>query len=301
MADLKKNPLFSVIIPTYNHAQYIKKCLDSVINQTFTDWEAIVVNNDSEDNTVEIVTSLNDHRIKLIHFSKHIIGAVRNEGIRQAEGEWICFLDSDDWWYNDKLERCLIYLHKSDVIFHDVDYFMQNRKVKKRVVNARNLEKDVFSDLMLNANALPNSSVIVRKDLLNKIGYLSEDPELVAVEDFDCWLRLARITNRFTFIPKPLGGYCISAGSISNSEKHIVRETKLFEIHSSFLSLPQQIEAKKRFCYRIARMQQNMGMIDSAVQNYTESIKCHKGLVRLKSIYFLILLFLKKTAKKHIL
>lgn len=90
-------PFFSIVIPTYNHGHFIKQCLESVLNQTYTHWEIIVVNNYSEDNTVEVVESLSDKRIRLINFSNAgIIAASRNKGIELANGDWICFLDSDD-------------------------------------------------------------------------------------------------------------------------------------------------------------------------------------------------------------
>ncbi|MBL0209044.1 MAG: glycosyltransferase family 2 protein [Propionivibrio sp.] len=101
-------PLVSVVVPTYNHAQFIGHALASVCAQTFTNWEAIVVNNFSTDDTESIVASMVDPRISLVSFANNgVIAASRNHGVGLARGEFVAFLDSDDCWYPHKLERCL--------------------------------------------------------------------------------------------------------------------------------------------------------------------------------------------------
>ena len=98
------HPEFSVILPTYNRANTIKRAIDSVLGQTISNWELIIVDNFSSDNTSDIVMGYSDARIKLIHFRNNgVIAASRNKGIEHALGEFIAFLDSDDWWHKDKL------------------------------------------------------------------------------------------------------------------------------------------------------------------------------------------------------
>jgi glycosyltransferase involved in cell wall biosynthesis len=114
--------LVSVVIPTYNHAHFLGQTLRSVIDQTYTCWEAIVVDNHSSDNTDAVVASLGDPRIQLfkIH-NQGVIAASRNMGIRHARGEWVAFLDSDDWWSSRKLELSLAGLQQgADLVYHDV-------------------------------------------------------------------------------------------------------------------------------------------------------------------------------------
>lgn len=106
--DMSGQTLVTVVIPTYNHAEFLKRALDSVVAQTYKDWEAIVVNNFSTDNTIVIVESFNDERIRLINFRNNgIIAASRNRGIEAARGKYVAFLDSDDIWYPEKLQVCL--------------------------------------------------------------------------------------------------------------------------------------------------------------------------------------------------
>lgn len=220
-------PLFSIVIPTYNHAHLIGRCLDSVVGQTFTNWEAIVVNNFSQDNTIEVVEGYGDARIRLVNFSNGgVIAASRNRGVAEARGEWICFLDSDDWWTPDKLEQCLPLLSQSDLLYHDMRIVRgQTRTWGRRTqLRGRKLRPDsAFEDMLLYGNPIINSSVVMRRSLVYKLGPVSEDKELVAVEDFDYWLRAARVKARLTYIPKVLGYYWMGGGNMSVSIKQFYR------------------------------------------------------------------------------
>ena len=128
-AVMSKKPAVSIVIPTYNHAHFLKKCLHSVLDQTFSDWEAIIINNFSEDNTIEIVSNFQDPRIRLVNFRNNgIIAASRNEGIRLSRADVIAFLDSDDTWYPSKLSRCIEELTpERDLVCHAIR-FVKNGK-----------------------------------------------------------------------------------------------------------------------------------------------------------------------------
>ena len=141
----------SIVIPTYNHAKYLGKCVNSVENQTYNNWEAIIVNNNSTDNTIDIINSFNDKRIKTININNDgIIAKSRNIGIQSASGSYIAFLDSDDWWYPNKLEIIMQKKGNSDFIYHYLDIYKNGKKtIKKHRI--RQLIKPVFNDLMINA------------------------------------------------------------------------------------------------------------------------------------------------------
>ena len=99
--------LFSVVIPTYNRALMLRHALESVLAQTFGGFEVLVVDNHSDDDTLDVVASFNDPRIRVLGVHNHgVIAVSRNLGIRESRGEWIAFLDSDDTWRSDKL-RCI--------------------------------------------------------------------------------------------------------------------------------------------------------------------------------------------------
>ena len=96
--------MFSVILPTYNRAKFIEGAITSVLNQDYLNWELIIIDNFSKDNTQEIVEKFNDKRIKYIKYKNNgIIAKSRNYGIKLSKGNYLAFLDSDDWWYSKKL------------------------------------------------------------------------------------------------------------------------------------------------------------------------------------------------------
>ena len=101
-------PLVSIVIPTYNHANYLSKALQSIVDQTYTNWEAIIIDNHSLDDTEKLINQYSDPRIKYLKVHNFgIIAKSRNEGIRVAKGDWIAFLDSDDYWEKNKIDGSL--------------------------------------------------------------------------------------------------------------------------------------------------------------------------------------------------
>lgn len=288
---MNSNPLFSIIIPTYNHAHLIGRCLKSIIAQIYSNWEAIVVNNFSEDNTIEVVESFNDSRIRLINNANNgIIAVSRNKGIIESKGEWICFLDSDDWWESNKLEASLPFLEKYDFIYTDFKIVSGSSKYKNRVCKTRMLQCDVAKDLIVHGNAICNSSVLVRKKVVDNVGLLSEDKNLIAVEDFDYWIRVAQNTNKFCHIPQPLTYYWIG-GNISISAKQIERETFVYNKYRDLLTSNEDQESQERTLhFRKARIFHQSGDFKSAISEYKKLVNNEKSMTLLiKSLIGLIL------------
>ena len=244
---------FSIIVPAYNSAWCIRRCIDSVLSQTCSDWEIIVVNNFSTDDTVKIINSYNDNRIHLINNANHgIIANARNRGIELAKGEWICFLDSDDWWTSDKLEQCLPFLMDYDMIYHDL-YRYKDGKISKR--NLGDVNKRVLSIecLLLGENQIANSSVLVRKEIITEVGPLSEDPKLVTVEDLDFWIRILHVTPKVKCVDMPLVYYWIG-NNTSGSIRHAYAERALLAKYISEISPAKRDEAKSLLSYKMARV-----------------------------------------------
>ena len=220
------NPLVSVVIPSYNHARYIGQALRSVMEQTYSNWEVVVVDNHSEDNTEQIVIGFSDPRISLIKIRNNgVIAVSRNSGIKAARGDWVAFLDSDDWWKPNKMQACMNLALSGDgcdLVYHDLTCVKRRRQLFSiRRSRSRQLPENAFSDLMKNGNALPNSSVIVRKESLMRINCISEDRRKIAWEDFDTWLRLAKNGCRFGRVRGSYGYYWVGGGNVSNSERTI--------------------------------------------------------------------------------
>jgi glycosyltransferase involved in cell wall biosynthesis len=216
------SPIVSVIIPTFNQAELLLIALQSVINQTFQDWEAIVIDNHSQDTTKEIVESMNDSRIRYLIFSNQgIIAASRNQGINHANGNYIAFLDSDDLWYPSKLSTCLEYFRQgADATCHGM-WIRKDGVLDKKFTPAQP-SHNLYETLLFKGNPLiATSTVIVKKQCLKKFGIFSEDPSIVTVEDYDLWLRLAKNNVRWIIIPEILGEYTVHD---KNASKNIKRQ-----------------------------------------------------------------------------
>lgn len=209
-------PVVSVVIPTYNHAQFLGPALESLRAQTCADWEAVVVNNFSQDNTAEVVAAFNDSRIRLENFRNNgIIAASRNHGWRLARGALIAFLDSDDLWYPRKLECCLARLAAGcDLVCHGERWFGngQDRNVYYGPEACASYES-----LLYDGNCISTSAVVVKRERLEAVGGFCEDADIVTAEDYELWLRLARAGTRIGFIREILGEYRLHAGNQSGA------------------------------------------------------------------------------------
>ncbi|MDA8985312.1 glycosyltransferase [Candidatus Pelagibacter sp.] len=257
------SPLISIVIPTYNHAKFIGKALKSVLDQTYKNWEAIVIDNHSTDQTKQILDNYTDPRIKYFKINNNgIIAKSRNLGIKKATGEWIAFLDSDDWWTEDKLEICFNnIINNIDFIYHDLEIInnQSNSFFKGKKYKGRALNKPILLDLLIGGiaegNAIGNSSVIVRKNLLIKIGGISENINLVASEDYNTWLRIAQITDKFKYLKKRLGYYLIHNASAQKRDLSIPHKESVIEFMTLFNS-----EQKLKFEVKLKYMSANYNL-----------------------------------------
>jgi glycosyltransferase involved in cell wall biosynthesis len=227
-------PLISIVIPTYNRANDLRRALKSVCAQTHTDWEAIVIDNHSSDDTESVVQNFGDSRLRLFKIDNQgVIARSRNMGISEAQGEYIAFLDSDDWWTPQKLATSIEHLERGyDVSYHDLLGVKQEvGQVFKRRLKGRQVSQPVYADLIKNGNAIKTSSVVVRTELLRMVGGQLEDPGLVAAEDFECWLRISRETEKFVYIPSALGYYWMGGENTSNPMRSINHLNRLHTLH----------------------------------------------------------------------
>ncbi len=217
-----KSPLVSVIIPSFNSDKYIKDTINSVLNQSYRNFEIIVVDDGSTDNTVAIVKdmSLLESRIKYYTIQHSGRPSVpRNYGIERASGSMIAFLDSDDQWTKEKLSCQVKYLDEDPGIsfvysmsftFGDVNIFSEHFELFPlpfRVARNR-------GELIKKGNTIPVSSVLIRKEVLEAEKGFDESPDLKAVEDYDLWLRLGEHYS-FRFIPRIHLYYRIHPGQSS--------------------------------------------------------------------------------------
>jgi len=244
-------PTVSVIIPTYNQAGLLHAALQSVINQTFQEWEAIVIDNHSIDNTREIVESLNDSRIRYVTFSnKGIIAASRNHGIHLAWGDTIAFLDSDDLWYPAKLATCLASFRQgADAVCHRL-WIRKDGMLQKKLIPIP-ASQNFYTILLYKGNSfIATSSVMIKKQCIDRFGVFSEDPGMVTAEDYELWLRLSKNNIRWGCIPEVLGEYTIhSKNASSNVKRQMLAEENVVKKYFKEIDSPrinEQLSYRKR-------------------------------------------------------
>lgn len=195
-------PKVSVIIPAYNSMAYLPKTVESVLNQTFADFELLIVDDGSSDRTVEWVSQLTDSRIKLITQKNQGASVARNTGIAQAQGELIAFLDNDDLWKPTKLEqqiRCLEQ-HPHAGLVHTWMVLIDEHGTSTGRVITSNAEGFVWQQLVEQDTVL-NSSVLVRRECFDAVGVF--DPTIPRTGDWEMWLRVAACYP-FALIREPL-------------------------------------------------------------------------------------------------
>ena len=189
-----KNPTVSVIIPTYNRAHLIGKAVKSVLSQTYQDFEVIVVDDGSTDNTGEIVKSFNNFIIRYISYSDNRgVSAARNTGIKNCQGEYIAFLDSDDEWLPEKLNKQMkIFESESSEVgvVYTGDYYVDEKDKEIKKVHIPRKKGYIYEDLLKAEGGLYLSTVLVKKECFTKVGLFDED--FPAREDLDMWIRIAK-------------------------------------------------------------------------------------------------------------
>ena len=237
-----KNPTVSVIIPTYNRVHLIGKAIKSVLNQTYQDFEIIVIDDGSTDNTGEIIRSFKDKRVKYIKKYKENkgISVARNIGIKMARGKYIALLDSDDEWLPEKLDKQVKILQSESPEVGVVCSWSYNIDEKGNYISKRYLPKKdgyIYEDL-LSTNPISVPTVLIRKECFNRVGLF--DDLLNAQEDWDMWIRIAKY-YRFALIKIPLVKYRLHSNQISrNLELKIITANRILVKYAN--------ELKKRPC-----------------------------------------------------
>lgn len=195
-------PAISVIIPAYNRANYVTKAIDSVLAQTYTDYEIIVVDDGSTDNTKDVLQPYMD-RINYIYQENRGVSAARNTGIQVASGNWMAFLDSDDIWLPEKLSIQMEYINRvgAKVCFTNVVHVGIRNNTNRSKQNGEEVFKEPFDLILQDSFVLYVQSLLIEKKLLQKLG--GYDERLKVAEDTRLIYNLAFETP-FAYIHMPL-------------------------------------------------------------------------------------------------
>ena len=213
---LTSTPLISVIIPAFNSEKTIYETIESVLNQTWRNLELIVVNDGSQDSTLDVVTSIKDPRLKVLSYTNAGVSASRNRGTSQAEGEFISFLDADDLWTLDKLEAQLKALQdnpQAGVAYSWTDHIDENSQFL-RAGSHYTINGDVYAELLKNNFLANGSNILVRTQALKEVGGFNQS--FTPADDWDMYLRLAS-RYHFVAVPSPQILYRITSTSLSSN------------------------------------------------------------------------------------
>ncbi len=241
-------PKVSVVVTTYNRKELLRETIQSILDQTFRDFELIVVDNYSNYDFFEYIKSFNDYRIRAFQNQNNgIIAVNRNFGIKKAKGEYIAFCDDDDLWTKKKLETQLKKLveSKADLVSSNMFIFKGNRNNVQS--KTKNRKPKGIKDL-LSYNQIYTSTVLVKN--VNAL-FFPEDISLITVEDYGLWIKLLNVGYNFEFIDEALVYYRkMPEGSYVKNYKN--RNLKLINFYVSLLISSKFLKQKNRIILLMA-------------------------------------------------
>jgi glycosyltransferase involved in cell wall biosynthesis len=242
------NPTVSIIIPVYNRQDLIVRTLNSVLSQDFEDYEIIVVDDSSTDDTKSVVMKIGDERIVYIEHEKNKgANVARNTGIMHAKGKYVAFLDSDDEWLPEKLkkqvEKIEATAEKVGVVYCGYWIALNGKKFIGHVPKKR---EDIFLDELLGDCVSPTSCVLIKKECFDAVGGF--DKNMPARQDYEMWLRIAREFH-FEYVKDPLSIIYFDDDSrrisLSGAEKHIQAEEMLLQKYKTDIEKQSRSIQKK--------------------------------------------------------
>lgn len=280
--------LVSVIIPTYNRQKYLKKSLDSVLRQTYYNYEIIIVDDNSDDKTEDYVRSLNNSKIRYFKNNFTMLAPTsRNIGISHSKGELIAFLDDDDEWYHYKLEKQVKLFQNSNVglVYSGVDLFFEDFNLT--YPTSPKLKGHIYKNMLIKNYIGATPSVIIKRDVLNNVCKKENeyfDPKFPARQDYDLWIRITE-TCKVDFVSEPLlkQYYRNSINRISsNVNNHIKAHSLMDNKYKLFINSLLSFSDKKTRSYNqylfIAAQAIKINEKKIATKYYLEAFKIKRDL-----------------------
>ncbi|MBR5227169.1 MAG: glycosyltransferase family 2 protein [Clostridia bacterium] len=213
------NKLVSIIMPTYNCAKFIKRTIESVLAQTYDNWELCIADDCSKDDTEEVVKAFNDNRIKYYKLETNQGAAMaRNKAMEMATGKYMAFLDSDDIWKKDKLEKQIKFMEENDYNFTCTDYEQidEQDNLLNKIIKTK--KKADYNRILLDC-PVGNSTVMYNVDKLGKF----EVPNIRKRNDDALWLQILKKEKYIYGMPEVLMEYRIRSNSISSNKIDLIK------------------------------------------------------------------------------
>lgn len=210
--------MISIVIPTYNRASTLERCIKSLLYQTYSDFEIIIVDDNSSDNSGAIIKNLNDPRIKYLKHKKNLgANAARNTGIKNAMGDLIAFQDSDDEWFKNKLEIQIKALNesKADIV---ASSFIRHMDGKKTILPKENINDEKISKTILYKNCISTQTILGKAKCFKDNEF---DDRLPRFQDWELIIRLSR-QYKIHFIKQPLANVYVQKDSITKKPQKAI-------------------------------------------------------------------------------
>ncbi|MDY6798542.1 MAG: glycosyltransferase [Pseudomonadota bacterium] len=268
------SPVVSVVTPTYNRAGFLLQAIESVLQQTFGDFELIVVDDGSTDDTPQLMDRyLQDTRVRYFKQSNQGQSVARNRGIKEAQGEYICFLDSDNAWHEDKLEKSLEAFRQNPG-FHVVygDYMVIDAEGNELGVNQMRRYTGRVTAHLLKDNFVSMNTTMTRRNCFREMGGFDEKDRLA--EDYGLWLRFST-RYRFYYLDQILGYYRVMNGQISSDKARRLEANE--RLLKSFLAeYPDSVSASEKrrgLSHFYARKARHHGSSGEAIKALADSAR----------------------------
>jgi glycosyltransferase involved in cell wall biosynthesis len=300
---MSEQPLVSVVIPAYNAARTLKETVRSVFEQTVQNFEIVIVDDGSKDDTIAVAESIQDARVRVIAQPNGGASVARNTGLKAARGEFVALLDADDLWMPHKLERQLAVLNgEKDVNAVQTGAYYVNDALEVLSVRPCFESKNALLETLRFQN-MPGvmSSLLIRREAFKKIGYFNTD--LLMIEDWEMMIRVARFGN-LKSLPEPLFLYRFHVGNRSvYMGDHIAAGYKILDDFFKDETLPPDIKKNKNLAYSALNLMLcggafNVGRFGEAFKWGTKATLAH--ISALKHIAALPLRKLKRNSSREI-
>lgn len=249
-------PKISVIIPAYNAMAYLPETLESVFKQTFLDFEILIINDGSSDNIVEWASQIQDSRVRLISQKNQGLSGARNTGIWSSKGEYLAFLDADDIWEANKLEKQVEYLEKNlniGLVSSWVSSIDDKGNIQESYQYPQAEGNDLTKELFRGNIMICGSTPLVRRICFEKVGFFERS--LSSAADWDMWLRIARYYS-IAVIKEPLVRYRRHSNNMSKNFRLMLEEIDQLMYRAFEIQWPKvkkiKVIASSLFCTKAA-------------------------------------------------
>lgn len=265
---------FSIIIPVHNRSDTLRRALESLRNQTDQDFEVIVCDDGSSEDIGSVVEDYKDLEIKFRRIPASGSPArPRNVAIGLATGEWISFLDSDDWWSSNRIARLKRSIDNADIVYHQlrvVHTDAAHARSKFQFVGRR-FTPPLLTSMIAEGNPFATSATAIRRKIVADLGGMWEAKTGDAIDDFDLWLRVvAQRSPRVVFVAEALGYYEISNNNISAfSKKQYIRHRRLYRRQQIVLPKSHRSFARSHFEYALGSYALKLGMTRRALNHFS--------------------------------